>query len=90
MAGETLEQLEEQRLQLQAELAEVKKTIEEQRDRINMLVGAAVLAEANANPAYKAKLTKILDKLVKGRRNRSMLGLEGRGPSKGDHRVTGD
>lgn len=90
MTGETLDQLEEQEKQLRAKLAAVKKTIEDKRNRINVVVGMAVLAEADANPAYRTKLMKVLDKRVKGKRNRSMLSLDADGPSEGDHRITGD
>lgn len=90
MADDALDQLEEQEKQLKEKLAVVKKTIEDKRNRVNIAIGTAVLAEADANPSYKAKLMKVLDKQVKGKRSRSMLGLEGSGPSEGDHRVTGD
>lgn len=90
MASDALDQLEEQEKELKAKLMAVKKAIDDERNKLNVAVGAAVLAEAKANPSYKAKLMKVLDKHVKGKRNRSMLGLDGAAPAEGDHRVTGD
>lgn len=90
MAGETLDQLEQQEKQLKAKLMAVKRSIDEQRNKVSIAVGSAVLAEADANPSYKAKLMKVLDKHIKGKRNRALIGLEGAGPSDGDHRTTGD
>ena len=77
MAVETLDQLEQQEKQLKAKLQAVKKSIDEQRNRVSIVVGSAVLAEAEANPAYKAKLLKVLDKHISGKRNRALVGLEG-------------
>ena len=90
MVDATLNQLEEQEKQLKAKLMGVRKSIEEKRNRVNIAIGAAVLAEADANPSYKTKLMKVLDKQVKGKRDRSMLGLEGSRQREGDHEVTGD
>lgn len=81
MAGETLDQLEEQEKQLKAKLMAVKKSMDEQRNRVSIIVGNAVLAEAHANASYKAKLMKVLDKHVTGKRHRSLIGLEGAAPS---------
>ena len=86
MAVETLDQLEQQEKQLKAKLAAVKKSIEDQRNRASIVIGAAVLAEAEANPTYKAKLMKVLDKHIRGKRNRALVGLEGAG----GHEKTGD
>lgn len=80
MASETLDQLEEQEKQLKAKLMAVKRSIDDQRNRVSIVVGSAVLAEAEANASYKPKLMKVLDKHVKGKRNRTLVGLEGAGP----------
>ncbi len=83
MPVETLDQLEQQEKQLKAKLMAVKKSIDEQRNRVSIVVGSAVLAEAEANPSYKPKLMKLLDKHVTGKRNRALVGLEGAGSDDG-------
>lgn len=77
MAAETLDQLEQQEKQLKAKLMAVKKSIDDQRNRASIVVGGAVLAEAEASPTYKAKLMKVLDKHISGKRNRALVGLDG-------------
>ncbi|MGI9492227.1 MAG: hypothetical protein ACR2QF_07515 [Geminicoccaceae bacterium] len=90
MARDALDQLEKQEKELKAKLMAVRKAIEEERSKKNSIVGAAVLAEAQANPSYRAKLMKVLDKHIKGKRDRALVGLDGTASSEGDHRVTGD
>ncbi len=90
MPVETIDQLEEQEKQLKAKLTAVKRSIEDRRNKASIIIGSAVLAEADANPSYKPKLMKILDKHVAGKRNRALVGLEGAGSSEGDHEKTGD
>lgn len=90
MAGETLDQLEEQEKQLKAKLMAVKKSIDDQRNRVSIIVGSAVLDEAEANASYKPKLMKVLDKHVQGKRNRALVGLEGVRSTEGGHEKTGD
>ncbi len=76
MAVESLDQLELQEKQLKAKLLAVKKSIDDQRNRVSIVIGSAVMAEAEANPSYKAKLSKVLDKHVVGKRNRALVGLD--------------
>ncbi len=90
MASETIEQLEEQEKQLKAKLMAVKRSIDDQRNRVSIIIGSAVLAEAESNPTYKPKLMKVLDKHIKGKRNRALVGLEGAGSSAGDQEKAGD
>lgn len=89
MANGTLDQLEKQERELKGKLMAVRKAIEEERSKKNTVVGSAVLAEAKANPSYKAKLMKVLEKHIKGKRDRALVGLDA-DASDGDHRVTGD
>lgn len=82
------EQLREEQTRLEEQLAKVRQAIAAITDEEAAIVGAAVLVEARADPAFRAKLHGILDKQVKMQRHRKLLGLDD--GERGDHRRTGD
>ncbi|CTQ34698.1 hypothetical protein [Jannaschia rubra] len=80
--------LRSEEARLLAQLAKVRQAMTADEAEKAAVVGDAVLREAKADPVFRAKLHAVLEKQVKPRRHRELVGLQDEDGL--DHRRTGD
>lgn len=75
MRAKNPERIRAQREKLEAALRELQEQERQQEEQRAMIIGRAVLAAAEQDPAFRDQLTALLDRSVSAARERKLLGL---------------
>lgn len=76
MANSAVEKLTEKRQKLEQRLKDIRAAEEAEKNKRLIVAGEAVLREAEKNPEFKRQLDQVLARQLKGKRSRSLFGLD--------------